>query len=69
MYACNLGTGRAFLEGLCTLSNTTANLHNPPLPPHNSRIYSRQREPKQRSRGQIGDLLPRSLGRIYEVRP
>jgi len=46
MYACVLETRRGFFEGVCTLSNTTANFNDPPQPPHNSWIYSRQREPK-----------------------
>jgi hypothetical protein len=39
--------GRTF-GGVCTLSNTTAIFHDPPPPPHDSGIYSRQCEPKQR---------------------
>jgi hypothetical protein len=43
-----LKQGRGFFEGVCTPSNTTANCHDPPPPSHSSRIYSRQRKPKQR---------------------
>lgn len=69
MYACMHDIDGGFIEGVYPPNNTTANFHDPPPPPHNSRIYSREREPKQRSTGQIGCRLPRSLGRVYEVRP
>jgi hypothetical protein len=32
MYACVPETGRGFFEGVCTPSNATAYLHDPPLP-------------------------------------
>ena len=40
MYACILKPVRGFFEGVCTPSNAIANFHDPPPPPHNSRIDS-----------------------------
>jgi hypothetical protein len=66
MYACIHETGRGFFTGVCTFSNTTANFHDPPPSPDNSRIDSRQREAEVNG----ADRMPsaRSVGRIYEVR-
>ena len=38
MYAYVLETGRRSFEGVFAPSNTTAHLHDPPPPTHNSRI-------------------------------
>jgi hypothetical protein len=36
MYACILEIGRGFFEGVCTPSDATAQLRDPP-PPHNTK--------------------------------
>jgi hypothetical protein len=43
MYACILETGRGFFGGVCTPSNTTAYLRDPPPPPLDSRIDCERR--------------------------
>jgi hypothetical protein len=46
MYACIRGTGRGYLEGVCTPSNATAHIRDPP-PPRNAK----QPEPWQWNSG------------------
>ena len=56
-----------FSRGVCTPSSTTAHLHDPPPPPHDSRIDSRGYQAQQGLTGQAICYLPRSFDEVTRL--
>jgi hypothetical protein len=54
-------------EGVCRPSTTTAHLHDPPPPPHDSRIDSRGYQAQQGLTGQAICYLPRSFDEVTRL--